>query len=60
VATTDPATLLELTSFYLFTNLPAPQPERDAANGDLAPAEVAEVSRLYALCEAGSSRATSR
>jgi hypothetical protein len=49
VATTDPATLPDLTTFYLFTNLPASESERDAANGDLAPAEVAEVSRLYAL-----------
>jgi hypothetical protein len=49
VATTDPATLPELTTFYLFTNLPAPEPDRGAANGDLAPADVAEVSRLYAL-----------
>jgi hypothetical protein len=49
VATTDPATLPDLTTFYLFTNLPAPEPERGAANGDLAPADVAEVSRLYAL-----------
>jgi hypothetical protein len=49
VATTDPATLPDLTTFYLLTNLPAPEPERGAANGDLAPADVAEVSRLYAL-----------
>jgi hypothetical protein len=49
VATTDPATLPELTTFYLFTNLPTPEPERGGANGDLAPADVAEVSRLYAL-----------
>jgi hypothetical protein len=49
VATTDPATLPELTTFYLFTNLPAPEPARGAANGDLAPADVAEVTRLYAL-----------
>ena len=49
VATTDPATLPELTTFYLFTNLPAPEPERGAANGDLVPADVAEVVRLYAL-----------
>jgi hypothetical protein len=49
VATTDPARLPELTTFYLFTNLPAPEPERGAGNGDLAPADVAEVSRLYAL-----------
>ena len=33
-----------LTTFYLFTNLPAPEPERGAGNGDLAPADVAEVS----------------
>ena len=51
VATTDPATLPELTTFYLFTNLPAPEPERGAANGDLAPADVAEVTRLYALAK---------
>jgi len=49
VATTDPATPPDLTTFYLFTNLPAPEPERGGAKGDLAPAEVAEVSRLYAL-----------
>jgi SRSO17 transposase len=49
VATTDPATLPELTTFYLFTNLPAPEPERDAANVDLVPADVAEVVRLYSL-----------
>src|SRR5215217_5548850 len=49
VATTDPATLPDLTTFYLFTNLPAPEPERGAANGDLAPADVAEITRLYAL-----------
>jgi hypothetical protein len=49
VATTDPATLPDLTTFYLFTNLPAPEPERGGANGDPAPADVAEVSRLYAL-----------
>lgn len=49
VATTDPARLPELTTFYLFTNLPVPEPERGAGNGDLVPADVAEVSRLYAL-----------
>jgi hypothetical protein len=49
VATTDPATLPGLTTFYLFTKLPAPEPERSAGNGDLAPADVAEVVRLYAL-----------
>jgi hypothetical protein len=49
VATTDPATLPELTTFYLLTNLPAPEPERGAANGELAPADVAQVVRLYVL-----------
>lgn len=49
VATTDPATLPELTTFYLFTNLPASQIDRDAGNSALAPADVAEVTRLYAL-----------
>ena len=49
VATTDPATLPDLTTFYLFTNLPASEPEQGGANGDLAPADVAEISRLYAL-----------
>lgn len=49
VATTDPATLPELTTFYLFTNLPSPKPERGAGNVGLAPADVAEVTRLYAL-----------
>lgn len=50
VATTDPATLPELTTFYLFTNLPAPQSGRGGVgNGDLASANVAEITRLYAL-----------
>ena len=49
VATTDPATLPELTTFYLFTNLPAQEGERDAADGELPAADLAEVSRLYAL-----------
>ena len=50
VATTDPATLPDLSTFYLFTNLPAPEPPaRGAAKGDLTPADVAEVVRLYAL-----------
>ena len=52
VATTDPATLPRLTSWYLATNLPAPGSSR-AEYGDpedtIAPANLAEVVRLYAL-----------
>lgn len=41
VATTDPSTLPELTTFYLFTNLPSPQIGRSGvANGDLVPARM--------------------
>jgi len=49
VATTDPATLPELTAFYLFTNLPTPDGGRGAGDSDLSPADVAEIGRLYAL-----------
>jgi DDE superfamily endonuclease len=49
VATTDPATLPDLTTFYLFTNLRAPEGERDAGDQELAAADLAEVVRLYAL-----------
>jgi hypothetical protein len=49
VATTDPATLPELTSFYLFTNLSAPEGERDAGDSELPAADLAEITRLYAL-----------
>jgi hypothetical protein len=58
VATTDPATLPSLTSWYLVTNLPAPGSKRaehsdlaeaDLAEADLAEADLAEVVRLYAL-----------
>ena len=49
VATTDPATLPELTTFYLFTNLPSPEGERDAGDRELLAADLAEVTRLYAL-----------
>jgi hypothetical protein len=49
VATTDPATLPELTTFYLFTNLPVPEIGPSVGNSDFAPADVAEVVRLYAL-----------
>jgi SRSO17 transposase len=48
VATTDPATLPSLTSWYLATNLPAPDSER-AEHSDLQEADPAEVVRLYAL-----------
>ena len=46
VATTDPATLPERTSWYLITNLPRPQ---DRARAPFAPADLAEVVRLYGL-----------
>jgi len=48
VVTTDPATLPDLATWYLTTNLPAPGSER-GNEGDLAPASVAEVVRLYGL-----------
>jgi SRSO17 transposase len=48
VATTDPATLPALTTWYLLTNLPRPGSPRTAASS-LAPAELAEVVRLYGL-----------
>jgi hypothetical protein len=47
VATTDPATLPKLTTWYLITNLP--HPERRRARPALAPADLAEVVRLYSL-----------
>jgi hypothetical protein len=47
VATTDPATLPRLTTWYLITNLP--HPERRRARPALAPADLAEVVRLYSL-----------
>ena len=47
VATTDPATLPKLTTWYLITNLP--QPERRRTRPALAPADLAEVVRLYSL-----------
>lgn len=48
VATTDPAHLPDLTTWYLTTNLPAPEahPRADSA---LPVADVAEVVRLYSL-----------
>ena len=48
VATTDPAELPDLTSWYLLTNLPAPDSSRATESGPI-PAEVAEVVRLYSL-----------
>lgn len=48
VATTDPATLPHLTSWYLATNLPAPVSSR-ADESRLEPANLAEVVRFYAL-----------
>jgi hypothetical protein len=49
VATTDPATLPDLTTFYLLTNLASPEGEREAGDRELGAADLAEVSRLYAL-----------
>jgi hypothetical protein len=48
VATTDPAELPELTTWYLLTNLPAPGSSR-VGESELRVADVAEVSRLYSL-----------
>ena len=48
VATTDPATLPPLTTWYLATNLPHPDaPPADGA--PFAPADLAEIVRLYGL-----------
>jgi hypothetical protein len=48
VATTDPATLPDLSTFYLLTNLPAPG-SRCAQESEFAVASVEEVVRLYGL-----------
>ncbi len=48
IATTDPATLPDLTTFYLVTNLPALGSQR-AADSELAAASLEEVVRLYGL-----------
>jgi DDE superfamily endonuclease len=48
VATTDPATLPDLSTFYLITNLPAPESQR-AQDSELVAASVEEVVRLYGL-----------
>jgi hypothetical protein len=47
VATTDPATLPKLTTWYLVTNLP--HPERRRPRAGFPPADLAEVVRLYGL-----------
>jgi DDE superfamily endonuclease len=47
VATTDPATLPKLSTWYLVTNLP--YPTRRRARAPFAPAALAEVVRLYGL-----------
>jgi DDE superfamily endonuclease len=47
VATTDPATLPKLSTWYLVTNLP--RPTRRRARAAFAPADLAEVVRLYGL-----------
>src|SRR5512133_2422381 len=47
VATTDPATLPKLTTWYLVTTLP--RPERRRARPLFPPADLAEVVRLYGL-----------
>lgn len=48
VVTTDPLTLPDLTTWYLITNLPAPNSQR-ALTSSLAAANLPEVLRLYAL-----------
>jgi hypothetical protein len=49
VVTTDPERLPRLGTWYLATNLPAPDTERASQNDALASASVAEVVRLYGL-----------
>jgi SRSO17 transposase len=48
IATTDPLTLPDLSTFYLVTNLPAPGSQR-AQDSDLVAASLEEVVRLYGL-----------
>lgn len=48
VATTDPAALPELTTFYLITNLPAPR-SQSAQGSELVAANVEEIVHLYGL-----------
>jgi SRSO17 transposase len=49
VATTDPATLPKLTTWYLITNLRRPGRQRASASAAIPAAELAEVVRLYSL-----------
>jgi hypothetical protein len=49
VATTDPATLPKLTTWYLITNLRRPGRQRASASAAFPPADLAEVVRLYSL-----------
>ena len=49
VATTDPATLPEHTTWYLVTNLPAPGTPRACDEATLPAADLTEVVRLYGL-----------
>lgn len=48
VVTTDPVQLPEVSTWYLLTNLPAPNSARAASNSH-APADLAELVRLYGL-----------
>lgn len=48
IATTDPATLPDLSTWYLVTNLPAPESTRAEAS-ELEAADLAEIVRLYGL-----------
>lgn len=47
VATTDPTTLPDLTTWYLVTNLPAPADDVEVSS--CPPADLAEIVRLYGL-----------
>src|SRR6266540_3747318 len=49
VATTDPATLPKLTTWYLVTNLRRPGRQRASASAAFPAADLAEVVRLYSL-----------
>jgi hypothetical protein len=49
VATTDPATLPEHTTWYLTTNLPAPGSARAGEEGALPASDLAEIVQLYGL-----------
>jgi SRSO17 transposase len=49
IATTNPATLPKLTTWYLITNLPRPGRRRPSAAAAFAPADLAEIVRLYSL-----------